>query len=127
MLERVKKLRDRYSTATEAEKAQIDLETKALQDEDLEAWQQAMLECMKETNNRLDVLLVRERLEGVLPAISVSYIAKNYFNKSRQWFYQKMNNSEVNGKRSQFTQEELKTLDFALQDLGKKIGSVRVS
>ncbi len=60
MLERVRNLRNRYRTATDEEKKQIDAETQALQEEDLEAWQDAMLKCMKETNKKLSKFSHRE-------------------------------------------------------------------
>ena len=86
-----------------------------------------MIECMKETNKNLSDFLMREQLNDILPYISISAIAKNYFGKSKEWFYQKMNGNIVNGKPAKFTEEEIKNLNFALQDISKKIGSVRVS
>ncbi len=126
MLERVRNLRNRYRTATDEEKKQIDAETQALQEEDLEAWQDAMLKCMKETNKELSNILVREQLNEILPYISISTIAKNYFGKSKAWFYQRMNGNIVNGKPAQFTAEEIEKLNFALQDLSKKLSSIKV-
>ena len=38
-----------------------------------------------------------------------------------------MNGNIINGKPAKFTEEEIKNLNFALQDISKKIGSVRVS
>ncbi len=104
----------------------IDTETQALQEEDLEAWQDAMLKCMKETNKELSNILVREQLNEILPYISISTIAKNYFGKSKAWFYQRMNGNIVNGKPAQFTAEEIEKLNFALQDLSKKLSSIKV-
>ena len=36
------------------------------------------------------------------------------------WLYQKINGSIVNRKPARFTAEEINTLNFALQDIGKK-------
>ena len=55
----------------------------------------------------------KEKLDKVLDFASMSYIAEHYFGKSRQWLYQR-----INGKPADFTQEELKTLSFALSELG---------
>jgi hypothetical protein len=63
----------------------------------------------------------------VLPAISLSYIAKTYFNKSRSWLNQRINGNTVNGVQAKFSQEELRTLDFALKDLSAKLAEIRVS
>lgn len=127
MFERVKNLRDQFVIATDEEKEKIKIELDKLQDEDADAFAEAMVECMKETNRNLSNFLMREQLNDILPYISVSAIAKNYFGKSKEWFYQKMNGNIINGKPAKFTEEEIKNLNFALQDISKKIGSVRVS
>ena len=127
MFERVKNLRDQFVSATDKEKEKITIELDKLQDENADAFAEAMIECMKETNKNLSDFLMREQLDDILPYISVSAIAKNYFGKSKEWFYQKMNGNIVNGKPAKFTEEEIKNLNFALQDISKKIGSVRVS
>lgn len=127
MFERVKNLRDQFVSATDKEKEKIIIELDKLQDENADAFAEAMIECMKETNKNLSDFLMREQLNDILPYISVSAIAKNYFGKSKEWFYQKMNGNIVNGKPAKFTEEEIKNLNFALQDISKKIGSVRVS
>jgi len=127
MFERVKNLRDQFVSATDKEKEKITIELDKLQDENADAFAEAMIECMKETNKNLSDFLMREQLNDILPYISISAIAKNYFGKSKEWFYQKMNGNIVNGKPAKFTEEEIKNLNFALQDISKKIGSVRVS
>lgn len=60
----------------------------------------------------------RQKLNQVLDFASMSYIAKAYFGKTRQWLYQKINGSTVNGKTVDFTPDELKTLSVALSELG---------
>ena len=127
MFQRVKNLRDQFVSATDKEKEKITIELDKLQDENADAFAEAMIECMKETNKNLSDFLMREQLNDILPYISISAIAKNYFGKSKEWFYQKMNGNIVNGKPAKFTEEEIKNLNFALQDISKKIGSVRVS
>jgi len=69
---------------------------------------------------------IKMKLAEISNIVSISYIAKTYFNKSRQWFYQRLNGNIVNGKSANFTSEELKTLDFALKDISNKIGSVSI-
>lgn len=132
MLERVLKLKERYAKATtQEEKNAVDLEMKKLQDEDMDAWANAMVESAKETADRAEALVkqtrVREQLENALPVLPLSYIAEHYFKKSRQWLYQKINGNIVNGKPAQFTDEEINILNTALQDISKKIGSLRVA
>ena len=60
----------------------------------------------------------KEKLDKVLDFASMSYIAEHYFGKSRQWLYQRINGNLINSKPADFTQEELKTLSFALSELG---------
>ena len=126
MFEKVKRLRDQFRTATEEEKKRIQIELDKLQNEDADAFAEAMVLCMKDTNRELSKMIMRQQLDEILPYISISAIAKNYFGKSKEWFYQKMNGNTVNGKTAQFSDEEIRVLNNALQDLSKKIGSVRV-
>ena len=128
MLEKVRALRNRNRIAeTDKEREEIQRETEILMNEDPDAFAEAMVECMRETNRELDKLLVKDQLEKISKIISVSYLAKNYFKKTPQWFYQRLNENLVNGKPAKFTEEEIKTLNFALQDISKKIGSIRVA
>ena len=78
-------------------------------------------ENMKE---ELNLLKTKAKLLEIEDVISYSYIAKNYFNKSNEWLYQKIRGYNINGKTAKFSKEELNILNFALQDISKKIGSV---
>jgi len=121
-------LKDRFVNAkNQAEKNIIDKEIQLLIEKDGDAFGNAMVELARDTADRAEELALKSQLEEVLPILSVSFIAKNYFNKSRQWFYQKLNGNIVNGKPAKFTKEEIKTLNSALKDLSKKIGAVKVS
>lgn len=71
-------------------------------------------------------ILIREQLKEASKIISMSYIAKNYFNKSRVWLYQKINGNMKNGKPVKFSQSEIETFNFALKDISKKIGSIAI-
>lgn len=71
-------------------------------------------------------LTIRERLEPVLPYLSVSKLAKDYFNKSSSWFYQRLNGNKIHGKVCRFTDKELETLDQALKDISQRISSLRL-
>ena len=69
---------------------------------------------IKEANLRLT-------LDNIFPAISWSYIASNYFKRSRSWLHQRINGSLVNGVPGKFTDEEKRILIKALNDLGINI------
>jgi len=81
---------------------------------------------LSESEERIDSFIeesVKMQLEKVSQIISLSYIAQRYFSKTRNWMYQKVNGCLVNGKPAKFTPEEISTLNFALQDISKDIGS----
>ena len=63
-------------------------------------------------------------MDDVLGALSLSYIAKNYFDRDKSWLYQRMKNSVVNGKPGAFTNSELKILADALGDLGQRLSAL---
>ena len=80
-----------------------------------------------ELNQVKNELTVRQQLADISGFISLSYIAKNYFGKSKQWLNNKINGCIVNGKPSKFTEDEKNRLNHALNDLSKKLGSIRIS
>lgn len=71
-------------------------------------------------------LTIRERLEPVLPYLSISKLSKDYFNKSSSWFYQRLNGNKIHGKVCRFTEQELVTLDMALKDISQRISSLQL-
>jgi len=118
MKDKIDALKERYLRAnTETEHDAIRKEMQKLCDEDAGAVAQATLESVKETNTEI----LRNKLNDVLPVISVSYLAKTYFKKSPQWFYQRLNGNSVNGKPAYFTSAELQILHSALLDISNKI------
>ena len=70
------------------------------------------------------ILTVREKLESVLPYISVSTIAKHYFGKTSSWFYQRLNGNRVHGKPVSFSKTEIEQLNRAIQDISDKLKAV---
>lgn len=118
----IEKLKERFVNAeSEAEIDAIDKEMRTLAVKDMNQFSEGMLECIKDTNKEADEVLLREKLESVLPFISVATLAKTYFKRSPQWFYQRLNGSIVNGKSIKFNNNELETLSNALVDIGKRI------
>lgn len=96
-------------------------------DQDPEAVAVITVEQLQETIQKIDGILIRQQMKEVLPFVSLAYIAKMYFRKSRQWLYQRINGLSVNGKPAQFTPTELETLNFALQDMARKLSATHVS
>lgn len=123
MIDKIKELKIKSRTANKKELEAIDLELEKLSIENPEAFAEAMLNAVSETSAELDELILKEKLEEVLPIISVSYLAKNYFKKTPQWFYQRLNGNTVNGKEAHFTPNELETLSVALKEIGQKLST----
>lgn len=74
-----------------------------------------------------DEVLVRQQLEEVSKFVNLSYIAEHYFNKSRSWLSQRINGHIVAGKPRYLSDKEKETLNYALKDMSKKLGSLVVS
>ena len=63
----------------------------------------------------------KQALNDIVPAVTWSYIAEEYFQKSRSWFSQRMNGYHVNNKAASFTDEEIDLLSNSLLDLSERI------
>jgi hypothetical protein len=123
MIDTIKELKEKSRTANKKELQVIDLQMEKLALENPKAFSEAMLSCLEESNQKADELILKQKLEEVLPIISVSYLAKNYFKKTPQWFYQRLNGNSVNGKEAHFTNNELQILSLALKEIGQKLSS----
>jgi len=123
MIDKIKDLKLKSRTANKKEMEAIDLEMEKLASENPDEFSEAMLMCVEESNLKADELLLKQKLEEVLPIISVSYLSKNYFKKTPQWFYQRLNGNTVNGKEAHFTHNELETLSVALKEIGQKLST----
>ncbi len=120
-------LKSRYiSATTEKEKEEVRKAIRQACDESPKEVAAIAVEQLKETIERIDAVLIRQQMEDILPFISLAYMAKTYFGKSRQWLYQRVNGLMVNGKPAQFTQAELDILNHALRDMGQKLVSTHV-
>ena len=116
-----------HNAKSDEEREKIESQMMELYAEDPDAFAEGMVVFAKDTADRAEDLLIRQKLKDVVPAISMSYISKNYFKKSENWIYQRLNGNTVNGKAANFTHDEINTLKFALNDLSKQLGSVSVS
>ena len=122
MIDRIKELKELYRKAkTDEDFARIDREMDALFAEDGEAASRAMLDDLKDTVQEAEEESLRSKISGILPAISVSYIAKTYFHRSPAWFNQRLNGNIVNGKKARFSEDELRTLSTALQEISEQV------
>lgn len=121
-------LKARYLAArTQAEKDEIFDQIRAEMDADAEGVAKAALAQIIETNERAKEIIIRNQLKEILPVISLSFIAKEYFGKTKEWLYQRINGNVVNGKPARFTEEEKNTLNFALKDIADRLMKISVS
>lgn len=107
-----------------------DIATRYSSDEDKKVISDFISERLQEVDRKIDSIeenAIKLQLQEVAEIVSLSYLAKKYFNKSRSWLYQRLNGNIVNGKPARFTEEELATFNNALQDISKKIGSLSIS
>ena len=115
--------RNRLAT-TEEERAAVAAEMNALRGKDEKAFTEALEELIKTTADEVQEQRMAERLGEITDMVSMAYIAKTYFKKSRSWLAHKRNGNMVNCKPSQFTEEELKTLRYALSDMASKLSDM---
>lgn len=121
MENKIKELKDRFRKATKHQLAELDREMDELAMANPEEFAKAMIDAATETVKEAEELRIKEKLEQILPIVSVSYLSKTYFDKTPQWFYQRLNGNIVNGKEAKFTDQELKTLSIALNDISEKL------
>ena len=122
MENKIEELRKRFVNAkTDAEIEAIDREIEILVAENQQEFENTMLASIQKTNRKVEDEILRSKLKDILPAISVSYFAKEYFQKTPQWFYQRLNGNVVNGKVAKFTAGELNILAHGLTDTANRI------
>lgn len=124
-------LKERWKIADGMERAQIEHEIHQLLQSMDEADNRELLQAVQTDFDNIQHDLtevrkqaVRTQLEEILPAISISYIAKHYFGKSSSWFYQRLNGNKVNGHEVTFSPAERETLAHALQDLSNRLQTI---
>lgn len=127
-------LKEQWKKAPEAERVEIDKEISALLEsmsgnESSELEQTVSDDFKRMHEDAADIertITIRKKLEPILPLINVAGFTRHYFGKSSSWFYQRMNGNIVHGKPMSFTDEELKQLQDAFQDLAQKFLSLRL-
>jgi len=120
------KMRD-INAKSDAERDKLHIELENLANEDPEEFEKAVLASAKKTLSDIKELKIKEQIAQVSEMVSMAYISKNYFNKSKSWMSQRINELDVNGKPAKFTSNEVERLNFAIQDISAKLGTVRIS
>lgn len=128
MIDKVKALAVQNRAAqTEEEKDEVRRQMNILKSIDPKAFAVAVGYIAKNTEQKVKELTMAEKLGEITDMVSMAYIAKAYFGKSRSWLAHKMNGNIVNGKTSQFSPDELAILRTALQDMSKKFGALSLA
>lgn len=84
------------------------------------------LEYLKTTRKELEQEVLRQRMsDKVYKLTPWGYIAKEYFGKSAAWLSQRINGTPVRGHVYTLNDEQKKTLNRALSEVGEIIGSYR--
>lgn len=125
MYEKIKHLAELNRNAkTQDEKDFVKAEMFKLQEQNPQEYESALKILIRETAKEVEALTMSEKLGEVTKIVSMSYLAKKYFGKTRSWLAQRLNENTVNGKRSKFTENEIETMRYALTDISKTIGSI---
>ena len=120
------KMRD-INAKSDYEREKLHIEFEKLANEDPEGFETAVMESARKTLSDAKELKIKEQLSQISEIISMAYIAKTYFNKSKSWLSQRVNEFDVNGKPAKFLPEEVDTLNFAIKDISTKLDTVRIS
>lgn len=83
--------------------------------------EQESKDVIKQIGDEIEDIRLSVQLKKVADIVSISYIAKEYFGKSRSWLHQRLNGDIVNGKPVKFTPEERSKLKEALKDISRII------
>lgn len=87
---------------------------------------QEIKEELLQVNAELKGLVIKELLKSKYEILPISYIAKNYFNKSTAWLYQRINGTKVRGRVYTLNEKEKSIFNDALQDIAKQISSLSI-
>lgn len=125
-------LKEQWKKVSDVERNDIDRELSDLMDSMNEIEREKLIAGVSDDFKRMrqevaDIrrtLSIRQQMEPILPYISVSSLAKDYFGKSASWFYQRLNGNIVHGKAAAFTDRELNVLVDALKDVASKLDKV---
>ena len=125
----IKKIMSEYHESSESRKEEIREKLKnnfALLSENEKKEVQSIFiesqhEIVEEGKIALKELKLKTELERISKYVSMSYIAKAYFGKSRQWLNNRIKGNIVNGKTAAFSSDELNMFSSALANLSNEI------
>ena len=99
--------------------------------EDIEAINDFMMSLYKVMDEKIEevdrLLTIQEQLKPYKEILPISYIARTYFGKSAAWLQQRLYGYKVRGKVYSLSDKDINTLNSAIQDISKKIGSLSIT
>ena len=99
--------------------------------EDIEAINDFMMSLYKVMDEKIEevdrLLTIQEQLKPYKEILPISYIARTYFGKSAAWLQQRIYGYKVRGKVYSLSDKDINTLNLAIQDISKKIGSLSIT
>ena len=99
--------------------------------EDIEAINDFMMSLYKVMDEKIEevdrLLTIQEQLKPYKEILPISYIARTYFGKSAAWLQQRLYGYKVRGKVYSLSDKDINTLNLAIQDISKKIGSLSIT
>lgn len=99
--------------------------------EDVEAINDFMMSLYKVMDEKIEevdrLLTIQEQLKPYKEILPISYIARTYFGKSAAWLQQRLYGYKVRGKVYSLSEKDINTLNLAIQDISKKIGSLSIT
>ncbi|MDR0699648.1 MAG: DUF5053 domain-containing protein [Tannerella sp.] len=125
----IKRLMTEYHQASELERKEVEEriqhQFKDLTEAEQKQVQQEFLENLDskidEADNLIKEVTVKLELEKISGYLSMAYISKAFFGKSRQWLNNRIKGNRVNGKPVEFTKEELNRFSSALLQLSEEV------
>ena len=118
-------------TEEEYKKRFLSIQERYTSPEEVEAINEFMMSLYKAMDEKVEeverLLTIQEQLRPFKEILPMSYIARTYFGKSSAWLQQRIYGYKVRGKVYTLSEKDIDTLNFALQDISKKIGSLSIT
>lgn len=83
-----------------------------------------VLAAAKANLEKLDARITCQRLDKLADGLSLAYIVQHYMGHTKEWLFQRMNGSIVNGKPARFKPNELEQLQQGIRDYGARLAAV---
>lgn len=78
-------------------------------------------ETLENTGRALDIIDLKIEMLNLSKYLKFPNIAKDYFGKSKQWLYQRIQGYKINGKTAEFSASDKEKLKKALIDISEEI------